>query len=518
MLNKLGGSEQLGIRLQVMLFLEFEFEKSLNRKLARGLAVLLLSGALSCCVTTTTGGFMVDASEEQAATDYIQLALAYFDNRDMPAARRHVNNALDIDNRISDAYMVLAMISQHEGDLDLADSNYQRAISLDKDNSSARNNYAAMLFSQERFRESYEQLERVANDTSYEGRSLVFEGLGRSALRLGRQEEAKAAFQRALQLNENLFICEKDLKKKINKKTLAVVTTNIFNSFNDSKKIKNLCNSKKVPLIEDNAIYFGNFKKIGNKKIYAGSFGDYSLNSFNIMKNISAMYGGSIETNDKKFAEFANRELNLYKKFPPIKFLMQSIIFLILKTLSIRPIYKLFFFNLLKKAYTQNNLFILSLVYPSLKFKKRSLPDYYFTKMNYISKNMIYFQINDVENFNINHIAKKNNNIYYTKVFKNKKIRDIKVLKNKDPNFQNYNDFPIFVNKKKYLVNYLFSKGIETKTIQYVDCQKIFKSYKNHKNSRNYENEIICLPNHKKITQKYINYVVSCIDMFYKNL
>jgi len=131
---------------------------------------------------------------------------------------------------------------------------------------------------------------------------------------------------------------------------------------------------------------------------------------------------------------------------------------------------------------------------------------------------MIYFQINDVENFNINHIAKKNNNIYYTKVFKNKKIRDIKVLKNKDPNFQNYNDFPIFVNKKKYLVNYLFSKGIETKTIQYVDCQKIFKSYKNHKNSRNYENEIICLPNHKKITRKYINYVVSCIDMFYKNL
>ena len=211
MLNKLGGSKQLGIRLQVMLFLEFEFGRSLSRKLARVLAVLLLSGALSCCVTTTTGGFMVDASEERAATDYIQLALAYFDNRDMPGARRHVNNALDIDNGISDAYMVLAMIFQREGDLDLADSNYQRAISLDKDNSSARNNYAAMLFSQERFRESYEQLERVANDTSYEGRSLVFEGLGRSALRLGRQEEAKAAFQRALQLNENLFIAPLEL-------------------------------------------------------------------------------------------------------------------------------------------------------------------------------------------------------------------------------------------------------------------------------------------------------------------
>jgi type IV pilus assembly protein PilF len=194
-----------------MLFLEFGFGKSLSRKLASVLAALLVSSMLSSCVTTTTGGFMADASEERAATDYIQLALAYFDNSDMPGARRHVNNALDIDDRISDAYMVLAMIFQREGDLDLADSNFRRAISLDEDDSSARNNYAAMLFAQERFRESYDQLERVANDTSYEGRSLVFEGLGRSALRLGRQEEAKAAFQRALQLNENLFIAPLEL-------------------------------------------------------------------------------------------------------------------------------------------------------------------------------------------------------------------------------------------------------------------------------------------------------------------
>jgi len=318
-------------------------------------------------------------------------------------------------------------------------------------------------------------------------------------------------------LNKNLFLCENDLRKKINKKTLAVVTTNIFNSYSDSRKIKKICNIKKIPLIEDNAIYFGNFKKINNKKIYTGSFGDYSLNSFNIMKNISAMYGGSIETNDKHFTEFANKELNSYKKFPLIKFLTQSLIFLILKTISIKLIYKLFFFNLIKKATIQKNLFILSLVYPSLKFKKKPFPNYYFTKMNYISKNMIYLQINDVENFNENHIAKKKNNAYYLKVFKNKKIANVQTLNNEDSNFQNYNDFPIFVTKKNDLVNYLFSKGVETKTIQYVDCQKIFKSYKNNNNSIGYENKIICLPNHKKITHKYINHVVSCVDMFYKN-
>jgi type IV pilus assembly protein PilF len=192
-----------------MLFLGFG--KLLNKKLASVLAALLASSMLSSCVTTTTGGFMADASEERTANDYIQLALAYFDNNDMPGARRHVNNAFDIDNRISDGYMVLAMVFQREGDLDLADSNFLRAISLDQNNFRARNNYATMLFSQERFRESYEQLERVAGDTSYEGRSLVFEGLGRSALRLGGQEDSKAAFQCAPQFNENLFIAPLEL-------------------------------------------------------------------------------------------------------------------------------------------------------------------------------------------------------------------------------------------------------------------------------------------------------------------
>ena len=70
-----------------MLFLKCGFGKLRSKKLA---GLLLLTIMISSCVTTTTGGFMVDASEDQAAVDYIQLALAYFDNNDMPGARRHV--------------------------------------------------------------------------------------------------------------------------------------------------------------------------------------------------------------------------------------------------------------------------------------------------------------------------------------------------------------------------------------------------------------------------------------------
>ena len=39
------------------------------------------------------------------------------------------------------------------------------------------------------------------------------------------------------------------------------------------------------------------------------------------MKNISAMYGGSIETNDYDLFKFATKELKSYKQFPLTKFL-----------------------------------------------------------------------------------------------------------------------------------------------------------------------------------------------------
>ena len=177
----------------------------------RLLSLCALVLVLQACVTTTTGGFTVEVSEEEALEDYIQLAKGYFDAGDMVSARRHVNNALEIDARNSETHNVLALIYQREGDLDLADDYFRRAISLDRDNSRARNNYAAFLFSEQRYSEAFEQLERVTADASYEGRAIAFENLGRAALRLERYEQAENAFTRALQLNSNLYFSSLEL-------------------------------------------------------------------------------------------------------------------------------------------------------------------------------------------------------------------------------------------------------------------------------------------------------------------
>lgn len=177
----------------------------------RFLVLPVIMAGLSACVTTTTGGFNVEPSEEQAVQDYIQLASGYYDAGDMIGARRHINNALELNDRNSDIYNILALVFQAEGDIDLAEENFQRAISLDRDNSRARNNYAALLFEANRYREAYEQLQRVTEDVNYTNRAIAFENLGRAALRLDRPDDARVAFRRALQLNSNLYVSALEL-------------------------------------------------------------------------------------------------------------------------------------------------------------------------------------------------------------------------------------------------------------------------------------------------------------------
>ena len=59
----------------------------------------------------------------------------------------------------------------------------------------------------------------------------------------------------------------------------------MFNTYQDSLKLKKIAKKFKINLIEDNAIYFDNFSK-NRKKNYSGSVGDFSIYSFFLKKKI----------------------------------------------------------------------------------------------------------------------------------------------------------------------------------------------------------------------------------------
>ena len=310
----------------------------------------------------------------------------------------------------------------------------------------------------------------------------------------------------------------KSLKTLINKKTLAIVLTNIFSSPSLILKVRELCKKKKIYLIEDNAIYFDNFFIKKKLKTYSGSIGDYSLYSFNIMKNISGFYGGGVSTNDLNFKKFALREISSYKNFSFNILIKQIIIFIVLKFLLLKPLYFLYL-KILRYAHKKKRISILKLVYPSLKFKKQKFPKYYFSKISNISKIVVYNQLLDTKSRFQNHFRRKMNNSYYTKLFEKLKIKNVKLLKVEDTNFQNFMDYPILVKNKENLNNYLLSRGIETKQIFYHDCANIFlkKNYKSiRENSKYFTNSIIGLPNHPKVSKKYMELILKEIKNFYE--
>jgi len=307
------------------------------------------------------------------------------------------------------------------------------------------------------------------------------------------------------------------LKKKLNKKTLAVVLTNMFNTYEQSKELKKICKKKKLFLIEDNAIYFDNYSLKNNKKIYSGTIGDFSIYSFNIMKNISALYGGAVTSNINDFHTCVENELLKYKKFNKKILLKQIFIFFILKIMSVKFLYRYIFFSLVKVIHLKNVNLFLKMFYPSLKFKVIKFPLFYFTNISKFSKTLIFNQLIKKKHRLDVHKNRKIKNIYYYNKFNKLNISEINIIKVTDFNYQNFLDFPLLVEDKAMLNNYLLKKGIESRSYHYRNCQKIF-SKKNKilcLNSQKYENQILCLPNHNKISFEYMNYIINTISTFY---
>ena len=88
----------------------------------------------------------------------------------------------------------------------------------------------------------------------------------------------------------------KKLKASINKKTKAIIVSDIYGNMPYIDKIINIANKFKIPVIEDSAEALGSTYK--QKK--AGSFGIASTFSFHRTKTITTGEGGMLVTNNKK--------------------------------------------------------------------------------------------------------------------------------------------------------------------------------------------------------------------------
>lgn len=157
---------------------------------------------LAGCVSQVDGARQVD--KDKSLELHIQLAEGYVAQKNRESARLHVRKAFDINNRSPEATSALAKLYELEGEPELADETYRKALRLKKNFTEAHNSYGIFLFNSKRYERALEEFEAAAADLAYSGRAEALVNVGRTAAHLGRQERAKAAFEHATVINREL--------------------------------------------------------------------------------------------------------------------------------------------------------------------------------------------------------------------------------------------------------------------------------------------------------------------------
>ena len=267
-------------------------------------------------------------------------------------------------------------------------------------------------------------------------------------------------------VNENDFQMDiKLFKKKITKKTKALIVTHLYGCPNNMSEIKKICKKKNIKIIEDLAqAHLARYK---NKIV--GNFGDLAILSFYPSKNLGALGdGGAIITNSnvlyKKCKLFSNYGSNSFRDADH-------------KILGINSR-----LDEIQAAFLSEKIKHLN-----DEIKKRNL------------------------------LAKT-----YNSLCKKVNIQNIKI-----PNdcLSSYHLYPVLIKKKRNLIKeLLLKKGIECK-IHYekpIHLQTAFKYLKYKKNSLPITEKIsmqtLSLPFYVGITKEKIHYLFKNLDKIVKNV
>ena len=252
-------------------------------------------------------------------------------------------------------------------------------------------------------------------------------------------------------------ICTEDLKKKINKKTGAIIAVHLYGNPSNLKEIKKIVKKKNIKIVEDCAQAHGS--KIG--KDHVGMFGDIGTFSFFPGKNLGGFGdGGAILTNSKEIYEYALRARNHGAR---IKY--------------------------------------------DHKFSGRN------SRLDTINAAVLNIKLKKYNN-----VIKTRNkiaNVYFKNL---NNVGEIKLFKLNKKNTHSFHQFVIRTKYRNKLAQNLKKNNIQT-MIHYPYMLNELKFFGKHRivNAKNLGKKILSLPISEEHSLKEINYVVKKIKSFFKN-
>ncbi|MBX2857292.1 MAG: tetratricopeptide repeat protein [Cellvibrionaceae bacterium] len=132
--------------------------------------------------------------------------MAYLEKGNRDAALRSFDKALQFDSRSSEAHLGLALVHQLNGEAQIAEAAFKKAIKgrADFSRSTVLFSYGKFLLEQNRLPEAIKYFNEVSADLSYPSRAQAFYFKGLAAVKMEDSAAAKTAFEYALNLNGGL--------------------------------------------------------------------------------------------------------------------------------------------------------------------------------------------------------------------------------------------------------------------------------------------------------------------------
>ena len=164
--------------------------------------LLVVFSLLAGCVTTGKVNPMTTGKgRDEARKAFVQLGIGYLQEGQTERAKVPLRSALELDASDPDANAALALVFQSEGESELAEQSFRKAIAKSDGDARILNNYGSFLYEQKRYSDAYAMFQKAAGDPLYPERSRVFENIGLTALALGKRAEAEESLTKALRLN-----------------------------------------------------------------------------------------------------------------------------------------------------------------------------------------------------------------------------------------------------------------------------------------------------------------------------
>lgn len=164
--------------------------------------VFLLTGCtpLPPVVGNIEGGASEQTDNQKRARIRLQLAIGYYEQRQMDVALDEVRQALRADSNLADAYSVRALIYMDMGESNLAEENFLQAIKLAPNNPDFNNNFGWFLCQTGRERQSLTHFEIALKSRTYQSPAKALNNAGVCSMKLNDNKVAEQFFRRAFEL------------------------------------------------------------------------------------------------------------------------------------------------------------------------------------------------------------------------------------------------------------------------------------------------------------------------------